>query len=411
MRVLLGPAHELHVGVHGSLLAAPPPCVEYVQSTYALRFRPDPVGRAGRPPFSPLHDPAVSESVRFDLPAGVAVVHSSRLPVEGGVPWVVDADSLLAPLQIGRFLALGRAFRNEPFDDPEPVIRRERAMLDRYLSPLCTAVLLRTEYARRELLGHLADRGHDPVAVERLAAKTRVMYPTVAPIGGIGRRSPVVTVLYMGRTGADKGAAVAAATFGRLRATCPEPFRAMFVGPCPPADRAALAAAEVETYPLLSRADYLDLLAGCDIFFSPTEFESFGMGLVEAIAAGTAIVCSTGPGMEHIGELLRPGHNALLVSNALNPARRVGEFAAAIAALITDPPLRHQLAANNRALATVGALSIGRRDQLLLAAYEQASIAQSRQSTEDDSVFEWREDICHWMNQRYATPDGIRVRG
>src|SRR5205823_3389384 len=66
-------------------------------------------------------------------------------------------------------------------------------------------------------------------------------------------------------------------------------------------------------HPLLDRSEYLKLLSRSHIFLSPTAWESYGFGLVEAASYGLAIVTRRGPGMEHIEELFREGKNALFV--------------------------------------------------------------------------------------------------
>jgi glycosyltransferase involved in cell wall biosynthesis len=416
VKVLLGPAHELHVGVHGSLLAAPPDGSVYVQCTYTLCFRPD---REACRPFSPLHDPAVAEWVRFvDVPAEVEVVHSSRLPVQAPLPWVVDADSLLAPLQVGRFFALGAAARGDPpMPSPGAVVRRESAMLARYASGRCARILFRTEHARRRFLSHLGDRGHRPETVERLAAKSEVVYPAVPTPPAVSRTASPVSVLYMGRTAADKGASVAAEVFARLRERHRAGVRLVFLGPCPRGLADRLTAIGTELVPVLPRPAYLEQLGRAEIFLSPTTFESFGMGLVEAAAAGLAIVCSAGPGMEHIDELFTPGENALYVSNADPVAQRVAGYTAAVSDLIDDESLRRRLAMNNRALTDRGKLSLRQRNERLAAVYAQAAALGPDPGGDGDGapwegdrrVVEWPEQICHWSGQRCTAQIGGRV--
>ncbi|MFB7666494.1 glycosyltransferase [Kitasatospora sp. NPDC056138] len=416
MRVLLGPAHELHVGVHGSLLTAPPAGAAYLQCTYTLRFCPD---RESCQAFSPLHDPAVAEWVRFvDVPADVEVVHSSRLPVQTPLPWVVDADSLLTPLQVGRFFALGAAARGAPpVPSPGAVARREAAMTARYAGGRCARILFRTEHARRRFLGHLDGRGHRPETIEELAAKSEVVYPAVPATRRVGRPGQPVCVLYMGRTAQDKGATVAAEVFTRLRERHQAGVRLVFLGPCPAALAGRLSSAEAELVPVLPRPAYLDQLGQADVFLSPTTFESFGMGLLEAAAAGLAIVCSAGPGMEHIGELFAPGDNALFVSNADPVAQRVAGYTAAVSELIDNEPLRRRLATNNHALTDRGKLSIRRRNDRLGTVYAQAAalgpdLLGDGGSTPGEGgrrIVDWPEQICHWAGQRCAARIGGRV--
>ncbi|MGE7437787.1 glycosyltransferase family 4 protein [Kitasatospora sp. NPDC001175] len=355
--------------------------------------------------------------MRFaDVPADVEVVHSSRLPVQTPLPWVVDADSLLTPLQVGRFFALGAAARGDPpIPGPGAVARRESAMAARYADGRCARILFRTEHARRRFLDHLRDRGHPPETVERLTAKSEVVYPAVPATPAVRRTASPVSVLYMGRTAADKGASVAAEVFIRLRAHHQAGVRLVFLGPCPGGLTDRLTAIGTELVPVLPRSPYLDLLGRTDIFLSPTTFESFGMGLVEAAAAGLAIVCSAGPGMEHIGELFTPGDNALFVSNADPVAQRVAGYTAAVSDLIDNEQLRRRLAMNNRALTGHGKLSLRRRNDRLAAVYAQAAALGSDPGCDhtpgegDRPVIEWPEQICHWSGQRCTARIGGRI--
>ncbi|MGW4759540.1 glycosyltransferase family 4 protein [Streptomyces chartreusis] len=413
MRVLLGPAHELHVGVHGSLLAAPPGDVSYVQCAYTLHFRPD---REACHPFSPLHDPAVSEWVRFNgVPADISVVHASRLPVQTSLPWVVDADSLMTPLRVGRFFALGAAARGEsPFPDPDAVTRRETAMAARYADGRCARILFRTEYARRMFLDHLSCGRHRPELVNALASKSEVVYPAVRAAAPPGRHTGPVSILYMGRTARDKGASVAAEVFVRLRELHGSGVRLVFLGPCPGGLVGRLTAAGVEMVPVLPRPAYLERLRRADVFLSPTAFESFGMGLLEAAAAGLPVVCSAGPGLEHIGELFKPGENALFVDGTGSQARRVADFTAAVSALINDEPLRRRLSVNNHVLTSHGKMSVRRRNEQLAAVYAHAAALgvgdSDGTSAEDDRpVTVWAEEVCHWAGQHCSVRIGGRV--
>lgn len=83
------------------------------------------------------------------------------------------------------------------------------------------------------------------------------------------------------------------------------------------------------------------ILATADVFVSPaTGQESFGLVLLEAMASGTAIVCSDIHGYKGV---VRRDEQALLV-----PPRDAGALAEAIARLLDDPALRARLGASGR---------------------------------------------------------------
>ncbi len=80
------------------------------------------------------------------------------------------------------------------------------------------------------------------------------------------------------------------------------------------------------------------LLRTADVFVSPaTGRESFGIVLLEAMAAGTPIVCSDIHGYKGV---VRRGREALLV-----PPKRPKALAAAIATILSDDELRQRMAA------------------------------------------------------------------
>jgi glycosyltransferase involved in cell wall biosynthesis len=416
MRVLLGPSHELHDGIHGALTDNPAPDIEYCEGAYGTCFQYE---AASSDPFSPIHDHSECEWVRFDDEHRVDLIHSARFPVDTALPWVVDADCLLLPLQIGAFFALG-IHEGSRRPGEAQVQRREAAMAVRYADPGCTRIMLRSERAHRQFFSEiLGNPLIDPAVVAALAAKTEVVYPAVPASPPRAGSSEIPTILFMGRTFEDKGGRLAVAVLERLHALLGPSFRATVVSGCPPDAAERLEAIGVEIHATMPRATYLDRLAQADIFFSPTLFESFGMGLVEAAAAGAAIVTSSGPGMEHIGELFQDGVDARLVSNALTEDARVQAYVEALSGLIRDPPARRALAASAHRLADTGRLSLDRHNQTMSSIYAaaiQASApggmgrnAAGPGQTGLSRTLVWSERVCHWAKRRHTPPGGLRI--
>jgi glycosyltransferase involved in cell wall biosynthesis len=120
----------------------------------------------------------------------------------------------------------------------------------------------------------------------------------------------------------------------------------------------------------LPRADYLALVGDSQIFFSPTLFESFGMALLEAAAAGLAIVTSCGAGMEHVSEMFEDGRHAYLVPNQWSYEAKVGAYVSLLERLIADAGRRREMGAEARSLVEVGPFSIEKRNRALRAHYE-----------------------------------------
>jgi phosphatidyl-myo-inositol alpha-mannosyltransferase len=97
----------------------------------------------------------------------------------------------------------------------------------------------------------------------------------------------------------------------------------------------------VEFLGRVSDAEKAQLYKTADVYVSPaTGGESFGIVLLEAMAAGTAIVCSDIHGYKGV---VRRGREGLLV-----PPRQPRELAAAIDTLIDDPALREKMGAAGR---------------------------------------------------------------
>lgn len=371
--VVVGPSFELHSGVHAELLDHPPPGVEYRQPPCALECL-FPAGT--RFPPNPFDDLSLGDAVAFDLPAPNLVVHSSRLPVANGVPWLAENDCLLSTIRFGPFWAYGPNRTGADQVDWAAVRLRERVMLDRFLDDQCEAVLFMTEYARTSALRRIGDSGLlDDGEQARLWGKSDVVHPALAPRAPGPVPPDPVSVVYVGRTFEDKGGPLALAVFAALHEHYRERIRLVFVGelpagwPRPP---------WTSFLPCTSRREFLDVLASCHIFFSPTLFESPGMALLEAAAAGLAVVTSRGPGMEHIQEILIDGVNALLISNSVPVDRRIRQYLAALRLLVDDCERRLEMSGHNRALVERGVISLGERDQKLVPHYENMAARVTR---------------------------------
>lgn len=101
----------------------------------------------------------------------------------------------------------------------------------------------------------------------------------------------------------------------------------------------------IELLGLVSEADKPRVFASGDVYCAPnTHGESFGIVLVEAMAAGTAVVASD---LEAFRRVLREGECGVLV-----PVGDAGALARALAALLTDPERRTQLAGAGRVAVT-----------------------------------------------------------
>ena len=418
--IVLGPSYQLHVGVHGSLLEQPPPGIRFLQRRAQTHFS-FALGTSA----SPCNQLNLGEQVSFEaLPDPYTPAHLSRTCYAGAGPWVIDADCLLGTLQFGRFFPLGSIDQiRAGVIDTKLLLRRQRAVAEQLGAPRCRAILLRTERARQRFIQHLQELYGDSAFAEALAAKTRVITPALPylPANKNGANSAPIHILYAGRTFHDKGGAVAIAVLGALRRRYGERLQASFVGECPAAFQPACAAAGIHRLDTTSRAAFRELLAQSDIFLSPTRFESFGMGLLEAAAAGAIVVTAQGNGMEHVPELFQAGEHAILISNDLPLTQRIAEYTQAIAALIDQPEQAARLRGNCAALLQNGRLSLQARDKALTPIYADmldtaerlrntATPPQNTRAEPDLHYLNWPEELCYWESARHTGPQALRIR-
>jgi phosphatidylinositol alpha-mannosyltransferase len=155
-------------------------------------------------------------------------------------------------------------------------------------------------------------------------------------------------LLFVGRLDARKGFPVAIAAFERLAAHRDD-LRLIVVGDGP--ERAAVDAlptllrARVTMLGTVPNVELAPIHAACDLYLGPsTGGESFGMVLVEAMAAGLPVVASDTAGYD---EVVTDGVDGLLV-----PPSDPAALAGAAGRVLDDPKLAARLAAAGRERAT-----------------------------------------------------------
>lgn len=204
------------------------------------------------------------------------------------------------------------------YDALAPVLRR----LARRLAARIAVSEVAARVARRRLGGtyEVIPNGVD---VDRFARAARIDL-------GLGRK-----LLFVGRLDARKGFHLAVAAFARLAAERGD-LRLVVVGDGPERGAAGSLATELRERVLflgtLPNRDLPAVHAACDVFVAPnTGGESFGIVLVEAMAAGLPVVASAIPGFD---EVVRDGVDGILV-----PPGDVGALAHALARVLDERDL------------------------------------------------------------------------
>jgi len=169
--------------------------------------------------------------------------------------------------------------------------------------------------------------------------------PQVAPIPEFADGRP--NILFVGRLEPRKGFPVLLEAFPRVKRAVPE-ARLLVVGAFSEEEKAGLAgqiqAEGLNGVHLIGRVSPQDLARyyrTASVFAAPSlGGESFGIILLEAMAAGTPVVASRIPGYQSV---VREGIEGILV-----PPADENALAAALTTLLRDPERRARLAANGR---------------------------------------------------------------
>ncbi len=208
------------------------------------------------------------------------------------------------------------------------------------------ATVALTEYERQWLVEqgapresvHVIPLGIDPERVRGRAAAFRAR---------VGIPSEALVIGYVGQQGSHKGIDLLIAALPRLLTAHPEAWLVVAGSRTPySAELRRLAATLPE--PAHSRVIVLDdldeqgkadLLAGCDIFASPSRYESFGITVLEAWAQSRPVLVGEGPAQRCVVEDAVSG---LLVMHD------VESVLAALLKLAGDPGLRRRLGVAGR---------------------------------------------------------------
>jgi glycosyltransferase involved in cell wall biosynthesis len=374
--VILGPDSDLHVGVRGALVDAPPEGVAYhpCQAQHVFVFP-----EATPCPASPFVSGHWGEFVEFDDAA--SVVHTSRWPALIRPGWVTDTDDFGYPMLAGRCALnpeFSGAFKRDWSPDFARHIRcRLSNMLAAYAHPSCVAVLVRSLAAASSATRWVLDLDDSPHA-DAFLKKIELVYPVVRPaspaeIATKWHGSEPFQVVFCGRDFDTKNGALALEVFDRLSHEWPA-LTFIYIGSIPDGHRERYAdlLRRIRHYDNLEREAVLEVLRGANVLFHPSKFESLGMIFLEAASRCVAIVTGSGGGMAHTPGLL--GQGALYVNRDRTPeGQEIRQFEAALRVLIAGPARARAMAELNYQASVAGALSIDRRNAVLQRVYAKAA--------------------------------------
>lgn len=376
--VPFGPMIDLHRGIHGTFLESPPEGVAFdpQHPSHSFLF---PLGAGYPNVFEALHS---GEFVRFDRQA--PLVHSIRWPVLGARAWVADMDDFGYPLLGGRAVVnpavrrhLDRVFAS-PVGPPEdhPVRVRLKHMLSAYAHPSCRSILMLTRYAISEA-SRMIDALEGGADGEAFLRKCSVLGPALAPLDPVRLdakwRAGRLNVLFCGNDWRVKKGDLAVRTMARLAARHPT-VRFVHVGQIPPgfAQASTSLPSNLRVAGRLPPDHVGALFEGAHVLFHPAESESLGMVLLEAAAAGLAIVCARGRGMRHLDEVVDAQGAAIVDRDVVRAADEEAAFEAQLETLLTQRALAEAMARHNHGRLERSQYSIPNRNAALVDVYERA---------------------------------------
>ncbi len=313
---------QVHVGELGARLRARGHDVRVLTPSRAAPREPW-VRAVGRPIAVPYNrsvapicfSPASARRVAAELRAFAPdVVHAHEPLAPSTSMFAVRAGAAEGTPIVATFHA--GAERSRLFDIAAPLLRRVARSIDVRVAVSAAAA----RFASRRI-GEGFVIVPNGVDVERFAGAEPAELPA-------GRR-----MLFVGRLDERKGFRVAVAAFERLAGRFPD-LLLVAVGDGPEAAAArALPESIRSRIVLVGRVANEDLHgyeAAADVFVAPSVGgETFGVVLVEAMAAGVPVVASDIPGYD---EVIREGEGLLV------PPRDPAALAAAVARVLDDPP-------------------------------------------------------------------------
>jgi glycosyltransferase involved in cell wall biosynthesis len=161
-----------------------------------------------------------------------------------------------------------------------------------------------------------------------------------APVKAADDTSSPRQLIYVGRMDPYKNVTMLVEAFQHIKAACPFPVRLKVIGPkdarYPEAERRAAElglADDIAFTGFVSSAELAETYRTADLLAHPSRYEGFGLQLVEAMAAGTPVLCTDGGAQPEVA-----GEAAVIV-----PAGEMAAFADAAVAILCNPERQEEL--------------------------------------------------------------------
>ena len=155
-----------------------------------------------------------------------------------------------------------------------------------------------------------------------------------APVKAAEDVSTPRLMIYVGRMDPYKNVPMLVEAFARVKAACPFPVRLKVIGPkdprYPEAERRAAELGlsdDIAFTGFVSAAELAEAYRTADLLAHPSRYEGFGLQLVEAMAAGTPVLCTDGGSQREVAE----------GAAAIVPADDMEAFADTAVAILRNP--------------------------------------------------------------------------
>ncbi|MDP3963093.1 MAG: glycosyltransferase [bacterium] len=220
------------------------------------------------------------------------------------------------------------AFEHNVYDT---VKSRRHFFIDRVLAPLTTRIIAVSESVKKSLVRHGISESRISIIINGLDLKPYRLFDRKEARARLGFANDEFIFLFAGRFTRQKGLDVLLEAFSKL-----EKGRLILVGDGEERSHLEALAKELGIAPRVAFTGFMphaaSALAAADCFVLPSRWEGLPIALLEAFAAGRAVVASDLPNMREVAE---HGKNALLV-----PPENAEALAEAMCRIMTDPVFR-----------------------------------------------------------------------